>query len=213
MFTGRLETILYFMEHTEHLSSLKAYYKQLVPTMTEESWQVVARIATIRKVKKGEYLVREGEVCDHVSFINYGLVRMFHIVDGREKIIAFTNEFNYASEYQSFLTRKPANSFLQAMEATEVVDISFAHLQMLYREVPEANQLGRLIAENLFLMMCDMSRAEIHNSITGRYQQLVEDMPWLPQRVPQYMIASYLGITPEAFSRIKAKASKQKVLN
>ncbi len=198
------------MAGMEKFDQLKNHYKQLVPSMSEESWNITSSVLTVRTLKKGEYLVREGEVCNHVSFINHGLVRMFHAVEGKEKIIMFAHENEYTAEYQSFLTRRPANAYLLAMEDTELVETCYDDLQMLYQCVPEANLLGRMIAENLFLMMCDLSNHEAKSTIAGRYERLITEIPWLTQRVPQYMIASYLGITPEAFSRIKSKAAKKR---
>ena len=76
----------------EKFSKLKIYFKELLPTMTEESWLITKNILGVRSFKKGEFIIREGDVCDHVSFINYGLVRMFHYVNGKEKSTCFANE-------------------------------------------------------------------------------------------------------------------------
>jgi CRP-like cAMP-binding protein len=192
------------------LAPLRNYYKQLLPTMTDESWNLCEQVVTIRTFKKGEMILREGMVCNTVSFINYGSVRMYYVVDGKEKIFSFCNELNYISDYRSFLTREPARAYLQALEATEVVDTSYEGLQMLYENVPEANKLGRLIAEGLFIEMSDGADTEKNETIDARYRKIVNEQPWLMQRVPQYMIASYLGITPEALSRVKARMSRPK---
>ncbi len=198
------------MNDPHKFEKLKSYFSQLLPTMTEESWNITENVLSVRTFKKGEFIAREGQLCDHVSFLNYGLARVYYLVDGKEKIVSFCNELNYICDYESFLSRKPAHSFVQLLENAEVVDISFKDLQMLYQVVPEANILGRRIAEQLFLDMCNGTRAEVKESILDRYSKLISEHPWLPQRVPQYMIASYLGITPEAFSRIKSRVSKQK---
>lgn len=190
---------------------LKAYFRQLLPSMSQAGWELTESVLTARRLKKGEFINREGMVCNHVSFINYGLARMYYLVDGREKIISFCNELNYICDYQSFLTRRPGCSFVQAMEDMELVEIAHHDLQMLYREIPEANIIGRKIAEQLFLEMCESNSIEAKESIMQRYTSLVERQPWLLQRAPQYMIASYLGITPEALSRIKSRAPKRKV--
>ncbi len=189
---------------------LKTYFSRLLPTMTEESWKITENILSVRTFKKGEFIARGGVLCDHVSFLNYGLARVYYLVDGKEKIVSFCNELNYICDYESFLSRRPAHSYVQLLEDTEVVDISYKDLQMLYQVVPEANILGRIIAEQLFLEMCNGTRAEVKDTILERYSKLISEQPWLPQRVPQYMIASYLGITPEAFSRIKSRVNKQK---
>ncbi len=192
------------------LQPLRDYYKQLLPTMTDESWNLCEQLVTIRTFKKGEMILREGMVCNHVSFINYGSVRMYFVIDGKEKITSFCNELNYISDYRSFLTREPSRIYLQALEATELVDTSYEGLQLLYDKVPEANKLGRLIAERLFIEMSDGADTEKNETIDVRYRKIMDEHPWLMQRVPQYMIASYLGITPEALSRVKARMNKPK---
>ena len=198
------------MPKNEQFQYLKAYYKQLLPSLTEDNWKITEQVLKVRTYKKGELIVKEGQVCNNVSFINSGLVKMYFMVNGKEKIIGFCNELNYICDYQSFLTRKPANSYVQALENTEVVEISYDDLQMIYEKVPEANKLGRKIAEGLFLEMCEANHAEANETIIQRYRKVINEHPWLMQRVPQYMIASYLGITPEALSRIKSRVHNKK---
>ena len=154
------------MPENEQFQYLKAYYKQLLPSLTEDNWKITEQVLKVRTYKKGELIVKEGQVCNNVSFINSGLVKMYFMVNGKEKIIGFCNELNYICDYQSFLTRKPANSYVQALENTEVVETSFDDLQMIYEKVPEANKLGRKIAEGLFLEMCEANHAEANS--TGR---------------------------------------------
>ena len=197
------------MSSNNKFEKLRAFYQQLLPSMNEENWRVVESVLSIRTFSKGDFIVREGSICNYVSFLNHGLTRMYYLTEGKERIIAFCNELNYVSDYQSFLTRKPSLSCVQALEDTEVVDITHADLQMLYRKMPEANIIGRMIAENIFLEMCEGNRAEAKETILSRYTNLIMQQPWLLQRVPQYMIASYLGITPEALSRIKSRVNKR----
>lgn len=190
-------------------AKLKAFYTSLFP-LTEESWQITQKVLTVRSFRKGDYIGREGEVCNHVSFVNHGLVRVYYLANGKEKIAKFSCEGEYVCDYESFLTRKPALSFVQALEDTEVVDTTYPDLQMLYQRVPEANILGRMIAEQLFIFTCNNNRSGSKDSILERYTDLIMEQPWLLQRVPQYMIASYLGITPEALSRVKSKIGKKR---
>ncbi len=199
------------MPSADNFEKLKAFFTQLFP-VTEQSWEITRRVLTVSSYRKGDFLVREGDVCNCVSFINSGLIRVYYLVDGKEKIIRFCNEINYVSDYESFLTRQPALTFVQAMEDTEVVDISWPDLQMLYQKIPEANILGRMIAEQLFIFQCNANRAGIKDSVSERYTGLINEQPWLLQRVPQYMIASYLGVTPEALSRVRSRLQKKELL-
>ena len=193
---------------SEGFLKLKAFYKQLLPSMTEESWSVCQSKLTSRQLKKGDFLLREGAACNQVSFINKGMVRMYYLAGGKEKVVCFFNENSYVSDYQSFLTRRPAHNYIQALEDTEVIETSYDNLQALYKTMPEANTIGRLIAEQMFIMINESHDIEKRESLEKRYTRLINEQPWLLQKVPQYMIASLLNITPEALSRVKARMNK-----
>lgn len=197
------------METPLQLCNIKAYYQHMLPDMDCADWDICESVLTVRKLKKGDLLQKPGIICNHVSFVNYGLLRMYHDVDGKEKVSGFYKEGDYTGDYQSFLMREPSRIYLQALEDTEVVDLTYDDLQMIYKKIPGANLIGRLIAEELFKDMCRRSTNQVTESIDAQYAALVNDMPWLVQRVPQYMIASYLGVTPEALSRIKARSGKK----
>jgi CRP-like cAMP-binding protein len=194
----------------EKFQKLKSFYLQLFPEMTDENWDKCAAMLKIRKIKKRDYYLKVGEVCNTVAFVNSGLVRMYYELDDKEKIICFIGEHQYVSEYQSFLTRHPSMIYIQALEDLELVETSYQDLQHLYSTMPEANIIGRLIAEQLFVNINATGLLERMESIEQRYLRLIEEQPELLQKVPQYMIASYLGITPEAFSRVKARMNKDK---
>lgn len=200
------------MPVTEKFQKLRTFYKSLLPSLTDDGWQICEDVLTVRTLKKGELLLSEGNVCRNVSFVNHGLLYMYHLVDGKEKIAMFCNEMNYMSDYRSFLQQEPSLTYIRALEDTEVVETDYDSLQMLYKKVPEANLLGRLIAEELFIDICSRTTADVNENINQRYNHLLKQKPWLAQRVPQYMIASYLGITPEALSRIKSRSVKKKRL-
>ncbi len=197
------------METPIQYRKLKEYYMSLMPTLTEEGWLLCESVLRIRTRKKGELLQKQGSVCNHVSFVNHGLLRMFSTWEDKEKVIEFFKEGDYTGDYRSFLLREPALTSLQALEDTEVAETTYEDLQMIYKKVPEANMIGRLIAEDLFIDMCLKSGGLTGDSVEHRYRCLTIEKPWLVQRVPQYMIASYLGVTPEALSRIKARAGKK----
>lgn len=197
------------METRAEFQKLREFYRSLVPGLTEAGWAVCESVLTVRRLKKGEILHRQGTICNQVSFVNYGLVRMFaQYENGKERTFDFAREGDYTGDYRSFLLREPAHTSLQALEDTELVETTYDGLQSIYRQVPEANAIGRLVAEELFIDMCFRSSAQ-GMTIDEQFKALMDREPWLLQRVPQYLIASYLGITPEAFSRIKARTSKK----
>lgn len=131
----------------------KAYYKKLLPCLHEEDWNVMQEKFTIQKLKKGEFLIRNGEICQQVNFINKGLLRMFYLVDGKETCTAFVCENEYFSDYSSFLTRQPSHVNIDALEDCELINLSFDDMQAIYKSNPVFETFGRKIAEMLFIMI------------------------------------------------------------
>lgn len=189
----------------KHFKQIHAYYKNLLPELSAEAWAYCTGKFTIRQLKKGEWLVREGEVCRYVSYINKGMLCVYRVSEGNKMVGGFFAEDTYISEYTSFLTQQPATMFIEALEDTEVVDLRFEDMQEAYRQFKVLERFGRLMAEHLFKQL-DARVYSLH-SLTAeqRYLHLLENTPSIFQRVSQYLIASYLGVTPEALSRIRKR--------
>lgn len=186
---------------------VKTYYTTLVPGITEDDWNALEEKLTIQHLSKGDFLVRNGEVCRYVTFINKGLLRLFYLVDGREISTGFVAEENYISEYTSFLTRTPAALNIDALEDAELVQLSYEDMQKIYITHPVFEQFGRKIAELLFNMLSSQNTRLLTLPPEERYRHLIEHESFIIQRVPQYMIASFIGISPEHLSRIRRKKS------
>lgn len=186
-------------------SAIKAYYQQLVPAMTDSVWHDLERRLMVQSLNKGDVLLRSGEVCRYVTFINKGLLRYYFQADGREICTGFLAENSYISEYASFLTRQPATANIDALENCELVHLAYDDMLWMYRHHPMMETFGRRIAENLFIEVSHHNSRLLINSPEERYDWLLENRPFIIQRVPQYMIASLLGITPEHLSRIRRK--------
>jgi len=162
-----------------------------------------------KHLSKKEYLVRQGETCRHIAFINEGLMRLYYDIEGEEYVRQFHFERSFCSEYQSFLTEKPAQMSLQALEDCELLIMSHTDLHALFRLSKEFERIGRVLAEQSFIFVSQRFASMLLESPEERYQILVRERPKVVQRVPQYMIASYLGITPEALSRIRKRLAGQ----
>lgn len=184
---------------------IKSYYKSLVPSMEESDWEILKNKLSYQELKKGELLVKSGAICRQVSFINKGMVRMFYVIDGKEITGGFIPENQYISEYESFLLQQPALGNIEAIEDCEFLNLSYDGVQELYQTSPSFLQFGRKIAEFLYIMMAQQISKMMLTSPEERYLQLIANNPPYLQRVPQYMIASLLGITPEHLSRIRKK--------
>ena len=189
---------------------VKAYYKKLVPALQESDWNELQQKLTVQQLKKGEYLTRNGEICRQVSFINKGLIRMFYLVDGKEICTGFVAENEYVAQYDSFLTRQSSPGNIDALEDCELINLSYDHMQTLYHSCPVFEIFGRKIAETLYIMISSQNTRLLALSPEERYMTVVEYQPFIIQRVPQYMIASFIGITPEHLSRLRKKMTGNK---
>lgn len=160
---------------------------------------------TFQYLKKGELLTRNGEVCRQVSFINKGLLRMFYLVDGKEICTGFAKENDYLAQYDSFLTKQPSTGNIDALEDCQLINLSYDNMQALYNEEPVFQIFGRKIAEMLFISISSQTNSLLTLTPEERYRNVLRDEPFIIQRAPQYMIASYIGITPEHLSRLRKK--------
>ena len=173
--------------------------------ITEEEWQLHRDALSRRFLKKGEFLLRAGQVSDHVSFINEGFFRTYTIVNDQERTNYFFFEHEYVTDYASFLTRQPSNENIQALEDAEVLQLNFANMQILYEKIPAWQKYGRLISEHVFIIAVERSKELLLNTPEELYLKIMKERPQILSRVPQHYIASYLGIQPESLSRIRKR--------
>jgi len=162
------------------------------------------------QLKSGDYFLEEGQLCRHVGFIEQGLVRYHMNDDGNQKTLYFNKEGEFVCNYQSFLPREPSNTNIQAIEDTTMQVINHTDLQRLYSGVLEGEKLGRLAIEHVFLSSMQQLKSFYKDSPAARYQHFLRAYPDLAQRIPQYYIASYVGIKPQSLSRIRKKLSTEK---
>ncbi|MDF2188878.1 Crp/Fnr family transcriptional regulator [Paraflavitalea sp. CAU 1676] len=184
---------------------IRAYYHHMVPAIDAAAWADLQGRLTTQLLPKGGVLLRNGDICRYVTFINKGLLRYYYLSEGREVCTGFLAENSYVSEYASFLTQQPATANIDALEDCEVLHLSLADMQWMYRHHPVMETFGRRMAEQLFIEVSNQNSRLLTLSPEERYDWLIDQRPSLLQRVPQYMIASLLGITPEHLSRIRKR--------
>lgn len=186
-------------------AQIKSYYKGLIPALQEEDWRSLENYLHFQTLKKGELLIRNGDVCNQVSFINKGLLRFFYLVEGKEICTGFVAENEYIAQYDSFLTRQPSSGNIDALEDCELIHLSYDDMQQLYKTKPIFETFGRKIAELLYIMISMQTTRLLILTPEQRYRSVIENQSFIINRVPQYMIASYIGITPEHLSRLRNK--------
>jgi|GEM_PF-26493 len=157
---------------------------------------------------KGEHWLHAGDVCGHVGFVVSGLIHAYYIVQGEQVTQEFYFENTYATSYVSFLTGQPSQRYLQALDDTHLLILTREDLYRFYSGSQDAERMGRLIAEGAFMRFDNRTEQFLLKPPEQRYRDLLKDRPNVMQRVPQKLIASYLGIQPESLSRIRKRIAK-----
>jgi len=165
---------------------------------------------TPKKLRKKQYLLQEGDVCKTIAFIEKGALREYSVDDnGSEHIIQFGLEGWIISDLYSFLTGEPATYNIDAIEDAELVLISKAAHEELLQKVPKYETFTRLNITGAYLAMQKRLTSIISTTLEERYATFTTLYPNIVQRVPQHMIASYMGLTPETLSRIRRRISSK----
>jgi len=173
--------------------------------ISSEEEAIISDLFTESHLKPGEYFLEEGKICRSVAFIEKGLLRYFVTQDGNEKTHYFNKENEFSCNYSSFLPGTPSDTAIQALEETTLYLISYDNLQRLYADLKEGERFGRLAIEQVFLSFREQIRSLYADPPARRYQQFLESYGDLVQRIPQYYIASYVGVKPQSLSRIRKR--------
>ena len=175
-------------------------------SLTETDVDILRSKVKYRKYLKGQYIVQQGDVCRSQCFVQNGCLRTFHIdTEGQEHTVQFSVENWWSADLGSFITQSEADFNVQCLENTEVLHFTYDHLQELFTEAPIFERFFRILIQNAYV--ASQKRIVRNFSLPARERYLLfkEQYPLIEQRVPQYMIASYLGITKEFLSKLKSK--------
>ncbi|PCH99775.1 MAG: hypothetical protein COB81_10235 [Flavobacteriaceae bacterium] len=172
--------------------------------LTDSEKKILLSKVSSRKYLKGQYIVQQGDICKHSSYLISGCTKTSYLdKKGQEHIIMFAIEDWWTSDIGSFVTQTPADYNIQCIEDTEVIQFFYDNQEELLQDIPKLERLFRKMLEKA--LVASQKRIVRNFSLTAkeRYLKFSELYPIMEQRVPQYMIASYLGITKEFLSRIK----------
>ena len=172
----------------------------------EREWEYLVPHLLERTFEKGDYLVRAGDAANNFYFIIHGLVRFFYSTeDGKEFNKHFAMENGFAGSFHSLVLHEPCGFFIQALERTETIVLPNQLLYELYERHACWERLGRRNAENLALVKESREKELLLDSLEIRYRRFLKEYPGLADRIPQYHVASFLGVTDVALSRIRRK--------
>ncbi len=190
------------------MNKFRNYIEQITP-ICDDDWELFSSKLTKRVFDKKSSLLDINTIENHISFIEEGIVRFLIPKEDIEKEITFgfcfTNEF--VSAYDSFLTRLPSTYQIETLTPTILWSISYDNLQEVYEKTKIGNIIGRLSTERLFLIKSKREQSLLNESAKERYLNLFTERPHLIQKIPLKYVASYIGVTPQALSRIRKQIS------
>ena len=172
--------------------------------LTPEETTYFTSLLKERKFRRKQYLLQEGDVSRYENFVTKGCLRTYQIDQkGQEYIVQFAVEDWWIGDMYSFLTQKPSKYNIDALEDSTVLSIEKSAMDELYTKVPKFEKFFRHLLQNAFIALQERIASNISETGEERYNQFRSKYASLEERIPQRMIASFLGLTPESLSRIR----------
>lgn len=165
----------------------------------------IKKLFTPKEFKKGEYFISEGQIAREIGFVLNGLVTYYWNDDGEIKIFEFGKAGDFVANYKSCIESSPSEMVLQFLEDTSMLCISAENLELFFQNVKQGEKFGRILLTKLFLNGVESITRFYRNTPELRYSEFMETHPDLLDRIPQYLISSYIGIKPQSLSRIKKR--------
>ena len=188
---------------------LRSFFERSFP-VTDEQFEFIKTLFVPKKVHKGEFLLREGEMTKYSIFVASGCLRTYTIDNsGKEHILQFSPE-NWWTGDMSFKSDIPSQCFIDALEDSEVLLTELPSIQKLIEYIPEAATFYQAALQKSVAAKNQRIVSSLSATAEERYNDFIKKYPSLVQRVPQHMIASYLGISPETLSRIRNQQSHRR---
>jgi len=181
-----------------------------VPLTPQEEAEIVTHL-TLKTLRKRQIFLQEGDICRYIALVEKGTLRTYVTdLEGHEHITAFALEGWSLGDLCSFLREEPATQNIEALEDCELCLISRPAHEELLLKMPKYETYNRILITEAYIALQKRTRDMISLSPDEQYKAFVNVYPNIVQRVPQHMIASYLGLTPETLSRIKSRISQHK---
>ncbi|MFI1743120.1 Crp/Fnr family transcriptional regulator [Thalassobellus sediminis] len=179
--------------------------------LTKEEEDFLESKVIVRKYLKGQYILQQGDICKYESFVLSGCTKTFYVdKEGQEHILMFSIEDWWTSDMASFITQTPADFNIQCIENTDLVLFPYGTREELFEKIPKLERFFRQIIQRGFIASQKRIVRGFSLSAKEQYLYFREQYPKIEQRIPQYMIASYLGITKEFLSKIKSQILLEK---
>ncbi len=171
--------------------------------LTDEEWCAFSSKLERTEYVKNSLIIAKGDLETHLTFINKGIIRYFIEIGENQHTLSFSFSGEFACAYDSFLTRLPSRYYMESLTEVEGWRISYEDLQLAYQQIENGNEIGRYLAEKLYLNKLSKEISAKHYSATERYMDLLDNSPHFLEHIPLKHIASYIGVTPQTLSKIR----------
>lgn len=180
-------------------------------TLSEHEKELMQQYFVPKKLRKRQYLLQEGDVCKNITFVSKGLLRTYNVDErGDEHVSVFGWEGWWISDFNSFLTGVPSLFNIDAIEDSEVLLLSRDNYEAITLSIPIMDRYFRILYQNSIVTKERRLMSSVTDTAEEKYLRLSRSNPDMIERIPQNLIASYLGIAPETLSRIKKNLATRK---
>jgi CRP-like cAMP-binding protein len=187
----------------------KKYLSEKV-SLRDQDYDLIESVSTIKRLRKKQYLLQEGDVWRYHAFVCSGFVMTYSVDNkGAEHIMNFAPENYWTGDRESLTNETPSIFNIQAIEDAEVLLIKKADFESLCKQIPAFNDLINAILQKSLLVAQSRIHSNISLSAEEKYFNFIQKFPSIANRVPLHMIASYIGVSPETISRIRTQAVRK----
>ena len=185
-------------------------YLQSKISLSDNEVEMIRAVAIQKKLRRRQYLLQEGDIWKYNAFVCSGFLKTFTVDDkGQEHIMSFSPENYWTGDRESLMNATPTKFNIDAIEDAEIILIERNNFDHLCQNIPQLNHLVNTILQRSFIVSQNRIHANISLSAEEKYEDFIQKFPLIANRIPQHMIASYIGITPETLTRIRRNAAKK----
>jgi len=186
------------------MNEIRRFIENITP-MSDSDWDFFSSKLKEVKFKKNTAILECGRIEQHLSFISKGIIRFYIPKEDSDLTFGFLFENEFVTAYDSLLTQTPSEYQIETLTETILWQISNRDLEEVYKRTSSGNIIGRKMAENMYLVKSKRELSLLSKTAEERYLDLFSDRPKLLQQIPLKYISSYIGVTPQALSRIRKR--------